>query len=76
MSVCAIDFQSPNVILLFGPAPNATLWFHRLGTYLGHGTKYSTMVWPSTNYNTIAWSGTKCDTMIWGQLPFIILSFG
>ena len=49
---------------------------YRLGTYLDHGTKYSTMVWLSTNYNPIAWSSTKCDTMFWGRLPFVTLSFG
>ena len=50
---------------------------HRLSTYFGHGTEYSTMVWPGTNYNnTIAWYGTKCDTIFLCRLQSVTQSFG
>ena len=49
---------------------------HRLDTYLGRGTKYSSKVWHGTNYNTIIWFSTKCDTMFWGWLLFVTLFLG
>ena len=47
-----------------------------LGTYLGHGTIYSSNARPSTNYNTIPCPGTLYDTLFFGRLPIVTLSFG
>ena len=41
---------------------------HRLGSYLEHGTNYSTMVWPGTNYNTIA-----CPVQIYFEIVCLLI---
>ena len=58
---CAMDFQAPNVLLLFGPALNVTPWF----ALSGYGTKCDTMFWGWLPFVTLSFGyGTKCNNIL------------